>query len=111
MQAELEIVRRIGRPKGSQDKKARIKRIIISRETAKDQHRNPALSAKKPSNQVSTDGKRICILKAENPSDQLCDEIFLIPHQNEGSVDLTSWIDSLSFSADSDPFRSDWPHW
>ncbi len=107
MQAERENMRRIGRPKGSRDKTARNKRAFAHHTVRSDQYwKMPASSA----GEVLADGKAMCDLETKNTNPS-CDGPARILGDNASSVQDTSWFDCLSFSADSDPFHSDWNHW
>ncbi len=108
MQEELENMRRIGRPKGSRDKTARNKRAFAHHTARGDQHRKMQASN---AGDVLADGKEMCDLETKNTTNPSCDGPARNLGENVRSVQNTSWFDCLSFSADSDPFHSDWNHW
>ena len=90
-QSELKMMRRVGRPKGSRDKKARVKKIVLAQTILSDHDWAMKSSPHGFCDQTFAYSQKTCT--TSNTSDGL------------------SWIDFLRFSAESDPFRLDWPHW
>ena len=104
-------MRRVGRPKGSRDKIARKKQSLSPRTVFSDHCWTAQSSAQGPGNQGIVDGKEICDLKAKYSADQSLDDQARYSRKRKRLEDYTARIDCLNFSAESDPFHSDWPHW
>ncbi len=102
LQVELETMRRVGRPKGSRDKKTRVRKSIHPQKVISvlgDLHQTSQSPVQGPCNRFFAD------CNTGESSDNRA------RREKPGPKNSTSWIDQLSFAADSDPFRCDWPHW
>ena len=107
LQDEVKAKRHVGRPKGSRDKKARIRRYR-SKASLKE------MTNRDSSSKDSSGSERICTV------DNIGESSYSRTHFNQIPVESaelptperdSSWHDSIEFSADSDPFRLDWPFW
>ncbi len=111
MQKELKIVRRVvGRPNGSR-KNVSVTASLNPWTVFSNQHQNTQSSGPWYFNQMIAEGNKICDLKAKCTEDQASDNYERFSEENSASMDILAWIDCLSFTAESDPFHSDWPHW